>query len=824
MAIDMAHNPSTTSTSAGASIEVQPAALLVQTSASTTIEALNTALQSYRLCLPIVPLQQGQTLAELVRRNAGGRRHLAYGTIARYIRAASLQPADGTGPPLRVGGPTLKRATGYNLQRVVVGDRHHYLPGSGRLLDLTLNVQPLPAARCELLIVCAGLAAACRLAAQMIQTGAALSALAVMDETCVATVRHSPVPSPLPAGVALLLAELEGIPSVLERQAQQLATLCQEAHTPILHSNQYDPAHPHQSHWAAWELLAAQPADDPAATLAVNLPRLALPSFIEQTYALARRYGRGIAIQGDAGVGRLHLHIESMPSSTMPNGEAAQARAVLTHIARQMGGVLSTDSAATTSHRPPIISRHQPPLATTRHQRSSFVAHLQQHIGAQYVLTRPGDLVCYSADASIARAEGLPLAVALPSSTAEVSTIVQMAAAAGVPVITRGAGSGLAGGATPVPGALLLALTRMQRCSINTAQQVAHVEAGVVTAEIQQAAEMHGLLYAPDPSSQGVSTIGGNIACNAGGPRCLKYGVTANYVLGLTAVLADGQVVRVGDDLAAQTADAGLLHLLVGSEGTLAIITEARLRLIAQPATRRTVLAFFDRLDDACATVESIMAAGVLPAGLELMDDTCIRVVEDAMALGLPRDAGALLLLLVDGEPEAVEWEAQHLAELARRGRARSVQLARSASDEAAFWKARRSVSPAFARVRPNKLGEDICVPLPQIANTVRRIKAIAERYSMPIPVFGHAGDGNLHPNILFDARSPAEVERVWQAAEEIFQLALELGGTLSGEHGIGTLKRPFLGAALGDDVLTLHRAIKTAFDPQGILNPGRVV
>jgi FAD/FMN-containing dehydrogenase len=236
------------------------------------------------------------------------------------------------------------------------------------------------------------------------------------------------------------------------------------------------------------------------------------------------------------------------------------------------------------------------------------------------------------------------------------------------------------------------------------------------------------------------------------------------------------------------------------------------------------VLAFFDSLDDACATVEAIMAAGMLPAALEVMDDTSIRVVEDSMHLGLPRDAGALLLMLSDGEPEEVAWESQKLADLARQGGARSIQLANSAEEEAGFWRARRSVSPAFARVRPNKLGEDICVPLPQIAATVRRIKAISEQHSLPIPVFGHAGDGNLHPNILFDKRDPAETARAWQAAEAIFMVALDVGGTLSGEHGIGTLKRPFLAVALGEDVLALQREIKASYDPQSLLNPGKVV
>jgi glycolate oxidase subunit GlcD len=335
---------------------------------------------------------------------------------------------------------------------------------------------------------------------------------------------------------------------------------------------------------------------------------------------------------------------------------------------------------------------------------------------------------------------------------------------------------------------------------------------------------VHGLFYPPDPSSQGVSTIGGNIACNAGGPRCLKYGVTADYVVGLTAVLADGRILRVGDGITAQSPDAGLLQLLIGSEGTLAVITEVTLRLIPQPAARRTAMAIFDELDAACATVEAIMASGLLPAGLELMDDTTIAVVEDYLHLGLPHDAGALLLLLSDGAPEAVADEAAALAELARRGGARTVQVAQTAADEAALWQARRAISPALNRLRPNRLGEDICVPLPQIANAVRRIKQIAAGHDLPIAIFGHAGDGNLHPNILFDARDPAQVTRTWQAAEEIFRLALELGGTLSGEHGIGTLKRPFLPAALGVELLELQQQLKAIFDPQGRLNPGKLL
>ncbi len=364
----------------------------------------------------------------------------------------------------------------------------------------------------------------------------------------------------------------------------------------------------------------------------------------------------------------------------------------------------------------------------------------------------------------------------------------------------------------------------MEQLVIDREQQVAHVGAGVITAELQRAAERVGLFYPPDPSSQTASTIGGNIACNAGGPRCLKYGVTADYVLGVTAVLADGTIVHYGDGLSGQGESNGLAQLLVGSEGTLAVITEATLRLIPLPRARRTTMAIFRTLYEACATVERIMASGLIPASLELMDDTTIAAVEAYLQIGLPRDAGALLLMLADGEPEAVDQETATLAELARTSGAERVVVARTAGDEANLWQARRVIAPALARIRPNRLGEDISVPVPQIAACVSRIKQVSAAYELPIVVFGHAGDGNLHPNILFDTRNPSELARLWPCAEAIFAVALEMGGTLSGEHGIGTLKRPFMRQALGETQIAIQRAIKSHFDPEGRLNPGKVL
>lgn len=786
-------------------IAIQPGALLATASAETTIEQLNAALAPHGLCLPIVPLTPGRSLAELVARNAGGRRMLRYGPIGRYLRAAALDA--GRSEPLLLGGPTIKRATGYGLHRAIAGGALDL----GAPRELTFSLRPLPPARSATLLRCADLPAACRLAAQLLAEGLALSALAVAAD----------------ADGGLLLAELEGAPAVLERQTPLVERMAATAAACVLT--------PEAEPWALWERRASA---EPAVSLA--LPRAALPTFVARAQALARRYYAALSAWGDAGVGTLQLS-----ASTPQPGEAIQLLAILQALARELGGSPTTEegplpapvwyfaagqpadpAALAVGWGSPATGVHLPaesaPLDGQR--RAALLDALAAVVGARYLLTRSEDTACYETDASIARPLGDALAVALPASTAEVAALVRLATAHGVPVVTRGAGSGLAGGATPSPGALVLGLNRMERIRIDREQQVAHVEAGVVTAELQRAAEAVGLYYPPDPSSQSASTIGGNIACNAGGPRCVKYGVTADYVLAITAVLADGRIVRWGDGLVGQGPDNGLAQLLVGSEGTLGIITEATLRLTALPRSRRTTLAIFASLEAACTTVEQIMAAGVVPAALELMDDTTIAAVEAYLRIGLPQDAGALLLMLADGEPEEVEADAARLADLARAGGATRVHVARSTADEARLWQARRAVSIALARVRPNRLGEDICVPLPQIAACVRRIKAVATECGLPIVVFGHAGDGNLHPNILFDTKDPAETARIWPAAEAIFAAALEVGGTLSGEHGIGTLKKPFMHRDLGTASLAVQRQIKAWLDPRGLLNPGKVL
>jgi glycolate oxidase len=386
-------------------------------------------------------------------------------------------------------------------------------------------------------------------------------------------------------------------------------------------------------------------------------------------------------------------------------------------------------------------------------------------------------------------------------------------------------GSGLAAASVPFGGGIALAMTRMNHLlEIDEQNAIAHVEAGIVTADLQAEVEKRGLFYPPDPSSIRHSTIGGNIACNAGGPRCLKYGVTGDYVLGLTVVLADGRVLRTGGKVIKDVVGYDMTALFTGSEGTLGIITEALLKLVAKPRFARTALVEFDALEDASHSVNAILSAGIVPATLELMDETAVACVEEALHLGLPLDVEAILLVETDGSDESmVVREIEAVARISRESGARQVRVAKDEDERAALWNARRSVTPSLARKAPNKLGEDITVPRSAIPEAIRRIKAISAEFGLPIVVFGHAGDGNLHPNILFDKRDPEQWARVEPMVSQIFKTALELGGTLSGEHGVGMLKRPYITRALGPVSIEIQKRIKQVLDPLNILNPGKI-
>ncbi|MDQ0286935.1 glycolate oxidase [Desulfofundulus luciae] len=452
----------------------------------------------------------------------------------------------------------------------------------------------------------------------------------------------------------------------------------------------------------------------------------------------------------------------------------------------------------------------------------NLAKHLKRILGKEKVFTAPEDCLCYSYDGTFKT--GVPGVVVRPSSTEEVAAVMKLASRERIPVIPRGAGTGLSGGAVPLEGSLVIDLTAMNRIvKIDPAEMLAVVEPGVITAYLHKTVENMGLFYPPDPSSANVSTIGGNIAECAGGPRGLKYGVTRDYVLGVQVVLASGEVIQCGGETVKNASGYDLRGLFVGSEGTLGIITRANLRLLPKPQARQTILADFKTIEEAAGTITAIIGAGVIPAALEIMDDVTIRCVENFLHAGLPLDVEAILLMEVDGPAVSLPGQVKTIATLCRQHGAARVKVAETEAEGAELWRARKAVSPAVVQVKPTKISEDATVPRSNIPAMIRGIREIARKYNLIIAIFGHAGDGNLHPNILIDKSNPEEMERAEAAIEEMFKLALSLGGTLSGEHGIGLLKAPFLEMEFGKAGVAVMRRIKEALDPLGILNPGKI-
>ena len=404
----------------------------------------------------------------------------------------------------------------------------------------------------------------------------------------------------------------------------------------------------------------------------------------------------------------------------------------------------------------------------------------------------------------------------------EVAGVLRWASQHQIPVVPRGAGSGLAGGSVPISGGIVLNTTLMTRIrSIDRRTMRAVLQPGVVNADLQAAVEREGLFYPPDPASLRQSTIGGNVATGASGPRCLKYGGTREYVLGLEVVIPTGEIIHT-DATSGDPSD--LTRLFIGSEGTLGVITDVTLRLISKPPARGTVMATFASLDQASAAVDAILTAGVEPLALEMMDQTTLKCVEMHLKSGLPLDVAAMLLIEVDGENDSVSDQMAVVVEECSTSEAVEIRPAGDDAEAQELWKIRRSTSSSFGRMYPNKLGEDISVPRSAIPEMVRRIQQIAQESGLEIPLFGHIGDGNLHPNVLCDLRDSAQMERVVKAAQEIFISAIELGGTLSGEHGIGLLKREFVRMSLDPELVDLMQEIKSSFDPNNILNPGKVL
>jgi len=454
---------------------------------------------------------------------------------------------------------------------------------------------------------------------------------------------------------------------------------------------------------------------------------------------------------------------------------------------------------------------------------ASFLDRLRAIAGADHVLWRPGDLEPYARDATPLH-RAVPDAVVAPATTGEVAAILKLATETGTPVTPRGAGSNLAAATLAEHGGIVLSLTRMNRIKeVSGDELLAVVEPGVSTAALAAAAARAGLLYPPDPGSRTVSTVGGNVATCAGGLRGLKYGVTRNYVLGLEAVLPTGEVLRTGGRLWKDVAGYDITRLLTGSEGTLAVITEVTVGLLPMPPTSRTGIAYFDSLADAGTAVTAIIGSGILPATLEFLDQRCIEAVEQYAQLGLDREAGALLLYGDDGAEDAVRDTMTRMAAACTAAGARGIELAQDVTTSEDLLAARRCCLPALSRLAPITMLEDVTVPRPRIAEMVATIEDIAARHGVVCATFGHAGDGNLHPTIVFDPGDEAARAGAERAFDEIFHAALKLDGTITGEHGVGAAKRPWLEHRLGADQMALLRRLKAAFDPAGILNPGKL-
>ncbi|MGA7726258.1 MAG: FAD-linked oxidase C-terminal domain-containing protein [Opitutaceae bacterium] len=453
-----------------------------------------------------------------------------------------------------------------------------------------------------------------------------------------------------------------------------------------------------------------------------------------------------------------------------------------------------------------------------------MIEDLIQLLGPANVLVEREDLIPYSFDATAALRK-LPAVVVFPRTTAEVSAILGLAQRHRVPVVPRGSGTGLSGGSVPVEGSVVLCLVRMNRLlEVDPRNFTLRAEAGVLTQAIYDAADGAGLFYPPDPGSMKVSTIGGNVAENSGGLRGLKYGVTRDYVMGLEVVLASGEVCHLGNKCVKDVAGYSLKDLFIGSEGTLGIVTEVLLKLVPRPAARQTILATYSRMDAAAGTVSAIIAAGIVPCTLEFLDSKTIRCVEEFAHVGLPLDAEALLLAEVDGHPAAVADEAARIRGICSENGATSVRLAADAAEAGRLATARRSAFSALARMRPTTILEDATVPRSELANMIRFIQETGARHGLEIATFGHFGDGNLHPTFLTDERNRDEMRRVEAAMKEIFGHALSLGGTITGEHGVGLAKKPFLRDQIGDGSLALLKQVKRTLDPENLLNPGKIV
>ena len=460
--------------------------------------------------------------------------------------------------------------------------------------------------------------------------------------------------------------------------------------------------------------------------------------------------------------------------------------------------------------------------ALTDARKTSLRREMEALLGPGSVLSDPDELMVYESD-GLTLFRALADFVVFPLTAEHVAALVKLAQREGLPFVARGAGTGLSGGCLPAEGGLVISLMRMNRVlEVDYDNQLAVVEPGLVNLHLSWAVGARGFYYAPDPSSQQACTVGGNIANNSGGPHTLKYGVTTNHVLGLEVVLPDGEIVWLGG----KTRDPqgyDLTGIFVGSEGTFGIATKIVLRILRQPQAVRTVLAVFNEIDQASEAVSAIIARGLIPAAMEMIDQLTIQAVEDAFGCGYPRDAAAALLIEMDGLAAGMDEQAARVIAACRETGAREVRLARDEAERQLLWKGRKSAFGAYGRISPAYLVMDGVIPRTRLPYVLRRVNEIVAAYGLRVGNVFHAGDGNLHPNILYDPRKPGEEARVVAAGGEILKVCAEVGGSISGEHGIGLEKRDYMPLIFSEADLGCMAAVKRAFNPTGLCNPGKI-
>lgn len=461
----------------------------------------------------------------------------------------------------------------------------------------------------------------------------------------------------------------------------------------------------------------------------------------------------------------------------------------------------------------------------TRPLAADLERRLGSIVGADHLITDPNRLFVYESDGLTAY-RVRPRAVVLPSSTEEVAETVRLLHEANIEIVPRGAGTGLSGGALPTEDGVIVGTARMNRIlEVDPRDRIARIQPGVVNARLSEAIRRHGLYYAPDPSSQSTCTLGGNVAENSGGPHCLKYGVTSRYVSGLTVVLAGGEVVRVGGAGREVVEGIDLVGLFVGSEGCFGIATEIEVRLLPLTEGVRTLLGIFHTMEAAGHAVTSIIGSGLMPAAVEIVDRATIQAVEASVfAAGYPVDAGAALVIEFDGTEAGLDADADRAEACCLEAGAREVRRARTEEERTALWKGRKKAFGAMGRIAPDLLVQDATVPRVRLPDVLARITELGERYDLKIANVFHAGDGNLHPNILFDRNDPEELARVEKASKEIMSLCVDAGGTITGEHGVGVDKRGYMGLVHDEVELDMLRRVRGVFDPSGLFNPGKVI